>query len=164
MHRTLLATCLLLIFASPFAHSAVDDADYKRQIGVFLDQWHDDAAHSRPSYFDKIAVDGIYIGTDKTERWTREEFIVWAKKYFATPSAWTLTPVSRHIYVSADKRFIWFDEQLNTGMGLCQASGVIQNTPRGFKIEHYQLSVAIPNDLVDQIHELIKTTESKTPP
>lgn len=163
MNRIVLTTCLSLVFAGPFAQSSNVDADYKRQIGAFLDQWHDDAAHSRASYFDKIAVDGIYIGTDKTERWTREEFQEWAKKYFATPSAWILKPVSRHIYVSDDKKFIWFDEQLNTEMGLCQGSGVIRNTPRGFKIEHYQLSVAIPNALVDQIHDLIKNAELQTP-
>jgi hypothetical protein len=78
-----LTTFLSLVFAGPFAQSSDFDADYKRQIGTFLDQWHDDAAHSRASYFDKIAMDGIYIGTDKTERWTREEFQEWAKKYIS---------------------------------------------------------------------------------
>jgi hypothetical protein len=161
--RILLATALSLVVGGAFAQSENTNAGYKQQIGAFLDEWHDDAAHSRLSYFDKIASDGIYIGTDKTERWTREEFEAWAKRYFARPSAWTLRPISRHIYVSDDKNFIWFDEQLTTSMGLCQASGVIRKTTRGFKIEHYQLSVAIPNDLVDQIHGMIENIESKTP-
>ena len=61
------------------------------RLNKFLNEWHDDAANSRHAYFDKIAPEGIYIGTDKTERWSREEFRTWAAEYFAKPSAWAKT-------------------------------------------------------------------------
>jgi hypothetical protein len=29
--------------------------------------------------FEKIAKDGVYIGTDKTEHWRRDEFKAWVR-------------------------------------------------------------------------------------
>jgi hypothetical protein len=132
-------------------------------VNAFIDEWHDDAAHSRVRYFDKMAPGAIYIGTDKTERWTRDELKEWSKKFFQRPSAWAFTAIKRNVSFSADKRFIWFDEQLNTQMGVCQASGVIERTPNGLQILHYQLSLAVPNELVDHFTETIRQFETKTP-
>ena len=67
----------------------------EERLNKFLNEWHDDASNSRQAYFDKIAPEGIYIGTDKTERWNREEFRTWAAEYFAKPSAWAFTPINR---------------------------------------------------------------------
>jgi hypothetical protein len=58
---------------------------------------------------------------------------------------------------------VWFDEQLNTQMGTCQASGVLLNTGKGFKIEHYQLSLAVPNPLMDSFSKAIREYEAKQP-
>jgi hypothetical protein len=113
------------------------------------------------AYFDKMAPDGVYIGTDKTELWHRDEFKVWAKRFFQRKSAWTFKPIKRNVYVSADKHTIWFDEQLNTQMGICQASGVIHKGPTGFEIEHYQLSIAVPNDVTTPVTKIIKDFEAK---
>jgi hypothetical protein len=121
-----------------------------QQVAVFLDEWHDDAAHANLRYFDKMAADGVYIGTDKSERWVRDDFKTWAKPYFERGKAWEFHAFNRHIGYSEDKSIIWFDEQLHTQMGICQASGVIRNTKEGFRIAHYQLSLAVPNDLMKQ--------------
>jgi hypothetical protein len=158
--RLLAAAWLALIACSAPAQDADSEASYKKQVGAFLDEWHDDAAHSRMAYFDKIAAHGVYIGTDKTERWTRDEFKAWAKPHFAKPSAWAFKAINRNVRMSPDRNFIWFDEQLATQMGLCQASGVIRRTDRGFEIEHYQLSLAVPNELVDQFTASIRKFES----
>ncbi|MBC3862913.1 nuclear transport factor 2 family protein [Undibacterium jejuense] len=132
-----------------------------QKLNQFIDEWHDDAAHSRMAYFDKIAKDGVYIGTDKTERWTREDFKVWAKPAFARPSAWAFKVLDRHVAMTIDQSVIWFDEQLQTQMGICQASGVVRNTSEGFQIEHYQLSLTVPNDLIDYLSEGVKKNEQK---
>lgn len=113
MKRLLLACCLLF---SAFAAQA--DAQLKRQVDAFVDRWHDDAAHARMSYFDKIAKDGIYIGTDKTERWRRDEFKTWARPYFKRKSAWAFKAIKRHVYASEDGAIVWFDELLDTQMGV----------------------------------------------
>ena len=88
-----------------------------KQVNAFVDEWHDDAAHARMAYFDKIAKDGVYIGTDKTELWHRDEFKAWAKKYFERKSAWTSSHQAQCL-CPADKKYIWFDELLDTQMGL----------------------------------------------
>ena len=159
MKRLILACCLLLASAGALAKEA--DAALKHQVNAFVDGWHDDAAHARPAFFDKIAKDGVYIGTDKTELWRRDEFKVWAKRFFERKSAWTFKAIKRNVYTSADKHIIWFDELLDTQMGICQASGVIHRTATGFEIEHYQLSIAVPNDVSDTVTKIIKEFEAK---
>ena len=60
------------------------------------------------------------------------------------------------VYISGDKSLIWFDELLDTpNMGPCMASGVIRKTAKGFEIVHYQLSMAVPNEVAGQVTELI---------
>jgi SnoaL-like domain len=160
MKKMFLACCALLFWLHALAQPATGDADRQR-INAFIDEWHDDAAHARPAYFDKIASDGVYIGTDKTELWHRDEFKAWAKKIFERKSAWTFKAIRRNVYMSADKNFIWFDELLDTQMGVCQASGVIRRTARGFEIEHYQLSIAVPNAVADKVTATVRDFEAK---
>ena len=161
MKPFIFACCMLLASLGAQAQPADADAAYTRQINAFIDEWHDDAANARMAYFDKIARNGVYIGTDKTELWNRDEFKAWAKRFFERKSAWTFHPIRRNVYTSTDKKFIWFDELLDTQMGTCQASGVIHKTDKSFEIEHYQLSIAVPNDVADKVTKSIKEFELK---
>jgi hypothetical protein len=160
MKSLLLACCLL--FAG-LAHAASADPTLVKQVDAFVDGWHDDAAHARMAYFDKIAADGVYIGTDRGELWQRDAFRDWARKYFeGRKSAWRFRATRRNVYASADGKLIWFDELLETpNMGHCMASGVIRRTAKGFEIVHYQLSMAVPNEIADQVTGLVKQAEAK---
>ncbi len=161
MKKLFLACCILFTSLTVMAQAAEKDAALKKQVNVFIDEWHDDAANARQAYFDKIAPHGIYIGTDKNELWNREQFKAWSKRFFDRKSAWSFKATKRNVYHSADKKFIWFDELLDTQMGVCQASGVIRKTDKGFEIEHYQLSIAVPNEVADQVTKVIKEYEAK---
>ena len=161
MKQLLAALAFFLMSYGAAAQSADADAAFRRQINTFMDQWHKDAANADPAYFDKMAPNGIYIGTDKTEIWTRDQFKVWAKPFFDRKKAWAFTAIKRNVYFSEDKNYAWFDEQLNTQMGICQASGVIRRTAAGFEIEHYQLSLAVPNPLMDQFTKAVREFEAK---
>ena len=161
MKKLIISLCLVLFSLGAQAQTASGDAAYRKQIHAFVDEWHDDAAHARMAYFDKIAPNGIYIGTDKTELWNREQFKAWAKRFFDRKSAWSFKSIKRNLYMSADKKFIWFDELLDTQMGVCQASGVIRKTDKGFEIEHYQLSIAVPNEVADKVTKLVKEYEAR---
>ena len=163
MKKLFLSLLLLAVSLGAQGQTAPGDAAYRKQISAFIDEWHDDAAHARMAYFDKIAPNGIYIGTDKTELWTREQFKAWAKRAFDRKSAWSFRATKRNIYMSADKKFIWFDELLDTQMGPCQASGVMRKTDKGFEIEHYQLSIAVPNEVADKVTKLVKEFEARPP-
>jgi hypothetical protein len=57
--------------------------------------------------------------------------------------AWAFTPLHRNVQFSPDRRFIWFDEQVRSSMGVLQASGVMRPTASSFEIVHYQLSIAV---------------------
>ena len=164
MKRFILAGSLplLLLLISAGALAQDIDAAIRQQVNVFIDEWHDDAAHARAAYFDKMAKDGVYIGTDKTELWRRDDFKAWAKKYFERKSAWAFKRIERNVYVGADKHTIWFDELLDTSMGVCRASGVIYKTASGFEIKHYQLSIAVPNAVTAPVTKIIKDFEAKS--
>ncbi len=161
MKKTLASLLAIVAMQGTLAHAADDAAVVATRVAQFIDEWHDDAAHARLQYFDKMAKDGVYIGTDKTERWTRDEFKAWAKRFFERPSAWAFTSFNRHISMSEDRKFIWFDEQLKTQMGICQATGVIEQTARGFEIRHYQLSLTVPNELTDYLADGVKKLTEK---
>lgn len=146
----------LFLLLAGSAQAAPAAPELTRQINAFVDGWHDDAAQARMIYFDKIAADGVYIGTDRSELWSRDEFKTWSKKYFEAGKAWSFTATRRNVYATADGTLIWFDELLDTpNMGHCMASGVIRKTSKGFEIVHYQLSLAVPNPLMKSIKDLI---------
>jgi hypothetical protein len=146
---------------APGQQPSVSGDKFRARVNAFVDEWHQDAAQARPAFFDKIAADGIYIGSDKTERWTKEAFREWARPAFARPTAWALTPLHRNISFTPDRQIVWFDEQVRSSMGILQASGVVRPIAKGFEIVHYQLSIAVPNDVVPQVTGAIKAFESK---
>jgi hypothetical protein len=122
-------------------------------VAAVLDAWHSAAATaSESAYFDRFAPEGVFFGTDSTERWSREEFHRWAKPYFERGKAWTFKPHDRHIYLSARGDVAWFDEMLDSASyGLCRGTGVLQWRDDGWKIEQYHLTIPIPNDLSDEV-------------
>jgi FAD/FMN-containing dehydrogenase len=160
MLKSLILACTLLF--TGLAHAASADPALAKQVDAFVDSWHDDAAHARMAYFDKMAPDGVYIGTDRSELWQRDAFKAWARKYFeGKKSAWSFKATRRNVYTSGDGKLIWFDELLDTpNMGHCMASGVIRRTDKGFEILHYQLSMAVPNEVAKQVTGLIKNAEA----
>ena len=133
-----------------------NDSTIIKSVNIFVDNWHNLAANADFTYFDKIAANGIYIGTDATELWTKDEFCRWSKKYFEQGKAWSFTAIERNVYFSDDKQYAWFDELLDTQMGVCRASGVLQKKAIGWEIMHYHLSVAIPNKNIEEVKKVIE--------
>ncbi len=132
----------------------------RKQIGKMLDQWHRDVAtYNYEAYFDKMTNDAVFVGTDASEVWQKKEFQDFAKPFFLKKQTWNFIPVSRHIY-GAKENIAWFDEILDTWMGLCRGSGVVVKKGAKWKIQHYVLSIAIPNDITKQVSALKKTKDS----
>jgi len=81
----------------------------------FLDNWHKAAAEAdEDTFFGSMSEDAVYLGTDASEKWRRDEMREWSKKYFERESAWAFTPSNREIYLSDNGKFAWFDESLDT--------------------------------------------------
>ena len=133
----------------------------KEEINKVLEDWHAAAAQANfEEYFGLMSGDGIFIGTDATENWQNKEFREFAKPYFDKGKAWNFTTLERNIYVSENGETAWFDELLNTQMGICRGSGVLEKTQSDWKIKHYVLSIAIPNENVDEITQIKKEFDS----
>ncbi len=126
-------------------------------INQFMDNWHKAAATANEKvFFGSMTEDGVYLGTDKTEKWTRDEMAEWANEYFQEESAWSFTATERDVYFSEDGNTAWLNEKLDTWMGVCKGTAVLVLKPEGWKIALYDLSVTIDNDKIDQFLELIK--------
>ncbi len=135
--------------------------DLQGDLNDFMNSWHKAAATADEDiFFGSMAKGGIYIGTDATERWERDEMKEWSKKYFDQDSAWDFATIDRTFYLSDDEETAWFEESLDTWMGVCRGSGVLELTADGWKIRHYHLAVAVPNDNVDEYLK-IATPSSK---
>lgn len=139
------------------------DAD---AIHSVMDDWHQAAAEGDfEGYFAHFENDSsIFMGTDATERWTVAEFKPWAQPYFEDDGvAWTFTPTFRKVYFSDDGNTAWFDEELDTpNLGPSRGSGVLVHTRKGWKIAHYNLSIPIPNSIVDDVVKQINQEQNKT--
>ena len=146
----ILVTSVILMGCS--SAKIVDKSIAKKEINTVLDDWHKAAAEANfNNYFDVIAEDGIFIGTDATENWNKTQFIAFSKPYFDKGRAWNFKALERNIYFSEDSNIIWFDELLKTQMKICRGSGVMIKTKKGWKIKHYVLSMTVPNENVDEI-------------
>ena len=130
-------------------------------ISNVIDAWHQAAADADfDAYFSKMTDDAIFIGTDATENWKNEDFKEFSKPYFDKGKAWSFTALERNIFISEYGDIAWFDELLDTQMELCRGSGVLKKENDKWKISHYVLSIAIPNENVPEIIELKKENDS----
>ena len=128
----------------------------EQEIDQLLNYWHQAAATADEDvFFGSMAKEGIYIGTDASERWKSHELKEWSKKYFERESAWAFTPTSRNITVLPSGNAAYFDELLETWMGPCRGSGVLERIENKWKIVHYHLSIAVPNEVVNDYLKLI---------
>lgn len=134
----------------------------KKIINQLLNAWHDAAARADfEDYFGMMAEESIFIGTDPTENWTKPEFKTWSKPYFDKGKAWNFDTLERNIFLAEDCQLAWFDELLETQMGICRGSGVVIKENGEWKIKHYVLSIEIPNENVSEVTALKKDFDSK---
>lgn len=125
---------------------AVAAPDAREAIIAALDDFHDAAAKAdEVRYFAHFANDGVFLGTDATERWDKAAFQAYAHPHFAKGKAWTFKGVNRRITVRGD--LAWFEEDLQTqNLGPARGSGVMNYVDGNWLLEQYVLSVTIPND------------------
>lgn len=134
----------------------VTDQKTVMMIDSTINLWHHAAAVAdEDTFFGGMTEDGIYIGTDATERWLRDELAVWSKQYFDRETAWSFVPLSRNVTIGPGGHIAWFDELLDTWMGVCRSTGIVIKSDQGWKITHYQLSITLPNEKIDGFKKLI---------
>ncbi len=160
MKKLVLLSILLLSFNLTSIHAQVKNTEeninaVKRQVNKTIGKWHKAAREANfDNYFNLMTDDAIFIGTDATENWKLPEFKKFARPYFDSGKAWSFSALERNLYVHENLRVVWFDELLDTQMGICRGSGVVMKENGKWKIHHYVLSIAIPNENVDEVTKL----------
>lgn len=157
MNRFLkIVVCIL--FVVPVGAQTITN---KELINRQLDAWHRAAANADyDAFFEIMTDDGVFLGTDAMENWQNKAFRAFSKPHFDRGKAWNFTAVQRNIYVDEEKDFAWFDELLDTQMKLCRGSGVLKKVNGVWKLAHYVLSIAIPNENVSEVIHLKKEKDS----
>jgi hypothetical protein len=125
---------------------------------LLLDRFHGAAAKAQfDEYFASFTADGVFIGTDASERWTVDQFKAYAKPHFDRGRGWTYTVAERRVNVSADGRHASFDELLdNASLGRCRGTGVLRRVDGKWRIEQYHLTIPVPNDLATDLVKRIR--------
>ena len=134
----------------------------QKEIETVLNQFHTAASNADgATYFSLFAENGVFIGTDKTERWPLADFKAFAEPIFADGKGWTYVMSERQVDFSPDGKTAWFDELLkNDAYGTSRGTGVLIATEEGWKITQYHLTFPIPNALAGDFTTQIKAFES----
>ncbi|MEC5395814.1 nuclear transport factor 2 family protein [Bergeyella sp. RCAD1439] len=128
--------------------------DEKKRIEALLDDLNRySGAADFEGYFALFSEELVFIGTDAGEVWDKDAFKAYAHPHFAKGKAWQFIPLERHVYLGGDSGYAWFDELLDTAMGLCRGSGVVEKTASGWRIRQYVLSLTVPNEAVKAVKE-----------
>ncbi len=118
-------------------------------IQELIDRWHQAATDADiDAYFNLLAENSIFLGTDPAEDWTKDEFYAAVKEAFAEAPAWDFTASDRHLRWIVPGKVIHFYEKLDTWMGPCRGSGLVEKIKGEWKITFYNLSNTIPNKIV----------------
>lgn len=137
--------------------------EINKAVAKTLDDFHLAASRADgTAYFNLFAPEGVFIGTDATERWTVEEFKKYASPHFSKGHGWTYESKIRHIDLAPSGDIAWFDEILdNKAYGQCRGSGVLRKIGTAWKISQYHLTIPIPNDLAEKVVALIREPTQK---
>jgi hypothetical protein len=142
-----LALFVLVVFSS----STLAQETAQPALDSLIDGLHKDAHEGNfEPYFARYTSDAVFMGTDKTERWTIDEFKTYAAPAFEDGHGWTYRVVERNWEGGGDTR--WFDEILfNEKLGHCRGTGVVEKVGSNWKIAHYSLTLLIPNDIAETV-------------
>ena len=165
MRRRALAVALLTL-APARGGTAAPESAVRQAVGAVLDAFH--AAASRAdetAYFDLLAENAVFLGTDSSERWDKEAFRAFAHPYFSQGKGWTFRPRDRHLQAARDGGVLWFDEKLDSdSYGECRGSGVVERQSDGrWRITQYNLTIPIPNDLAKEFVARIRAATPGKP-
>ena len=141
-----------------FANDKVNKSDIENVLNTF----HQAAADANQDlYFSLLDEQAIFLGTDGSERWNKQEFAKFVTPYFSKGQGWLYQPGQRNITLvsqsNSNETLAFFDELLeNNNYGQCRGTGVLRLTSSGWKILQYNLSIPVPNGIASNVVEKIQ--------
>lgn len=156
--KYLTLVCLIIV-SGVFNFARADTS----KVDDVLNAFHTAASQADGTrYFALLDDKGVFIGTDASERWTKQAFEQYAMPYFNAGKGWTYVPTERQVTVSEGGEVAWFHELLeNQKYGQCRGTGVLVKTPAGWRIAQYHLTIPIPNDLSLSLVEMIREADAQ---
>lgn len=146
----------MLHLAFALVPALVAPASPQAAVAAVLDDWHRAASMANEEqYFGLMAENCVFLGTDATERWDKAAFRAYAHPHFARGQGWSFKAVHRTIAFAAEGTVAYFDEDLTGSLGPCRGSGILECRNGAWKILQYNLSVPIPNALLDEVQARI---------
>lgn len=99
---------IMLIVLCCVVQLKVYASDIEKAQNNLLDGFHQAASEANyDAYFGALTPQAIFLGTDATERWTKDMFSDYVKPYFDKGIGWTYTPTKRLItQVNAEVAFL----------------------------------------------------------
>lgn len=154
----LIATLVVGLAAQWCSFTALASSD-EQSIAKVLNSFHQAAADAQAKpYFNLLSQDAVFLGTDASERWSKDEFKAFVVPYFSKGTGWLYTPTERNISLVKQGQVAFFDELLfSESYGTCRGSGVLIKTEQGWKISQYNLSIPMPNGLAKALVKQIKS-------
>ena len=155
---TPMAVFVCLITSALPAAPLAGQGDAPDAVSAVLDALHEAASEADfDRYFSLYAAEAVFLGTDATERWTREGFMDYARPHFDAGRGWTYRMIERHISIAPGGRTAWFDERLdNAGLGETRGSGVLVIEDGSWKVAQYNLTIPIPNEVAGDVVRTIR--------
>lgn len=137
----------------------------EREVTQVLDAFHAAAAKAdEAAYFALFARDGVFLGTDASERWTVAAFREYVHPHFAAGRGFVYLPRDRHVSFGANGQIAWFDELLDHAKyGELRGTGVLVREGDVFRIAQYNLTFTVPNDVAAQVVPLLRAPAPSAP-
>ena len=149
---------ILLILGVSILGLSCETSPSQTNLDLKIDKWHSDVAEFKiEDYFGFMDDSFIFLGTAPGERWDKDAFYNFSKPYFEKNTTWDFKTIDRHWYYSQDGKTAWFEENLETWMEDCRGSGVLIFDNDEWKIAHYNLTVLIENEKVQEFISLRKS-------
>lgn len=153
-----LSICSLLTGCStqPTRHAYEDKLD-RLKVKLVLSSWHLAASQGLyDPYFDAMTDDAVFLGTDASERWTKQEFMMYAREPFSDGSGWTYEQLEYNVAFNDAYDTAWVDEILeNEKYGTMRGTAVLELIGDDWKIAHYSLTFLVPNERAGRVVEVI---------
>lgn len=160
MHKikNTLTILMLFIACQPASEPepAVKFAEERAKINRTLNAWHRAAAQANyKEYMNYLAPGATFVGTDVDEVWSKGQFAKFCKPHFKKGRTWDFETINRNLHLHDQGKVAWFNESLNTWMGVCRGSGTLlkQSDSAQWKIVQYVLSVTAPNENIGAVLE-----------
>ena len=114
----------------------------QKQVRDTLAQFHEAASQADGAkYFSLFTPDGVFIGTDATERWTLEQFETYAEPHFKKGKGWTYVQKTVNVDINSAGDTAWFDEILEQVIRYLPRDRCAQKMGNAWKVAQYHLTI-----------------------